>query len=230
MLLQSTNFLLAVINPLTVLIMLIFAVIKLYQTFKVNINNIYIALMFFSIVAGIAVQLVYFSLSDQLSDEQYIMLGRLSGAILMFGISFPLFFQMGVMKGFAGLPKSFKIGYFVGFGLLSILNLIIGNVQLIENRGFLFDLVWVIYNISVVSAILLATIISAITILKHFTQTKFKRKFWMFIAGFIIILLVFADIVLMSGGIMPRAYAVYINSIGMFIGSILLYLGIVFRK
>ncbi|MHA1728408.1 MAG: hypothetical protein ACTSWY_06715 [Promethearchaeota archaeon] len=137
---------------------------------------------------------------------------------------------MVLKKGFKGISTIKKICFFTLWGLLVALVLLLGNVDLIENRKIHYNENLGAFSIGLITAVFLICIVYFILLLSKFKDPNIKRKFKFFIIGCVLYFAVFYQVVFLNLGLLQIEIFLITGSIAIIFGSIALYFGIGRRK
>jgi hypothetical protein len=219
--------LLFILNPLAMIIFIVLGVIKVRDAVKKGGNpfNFMLALYFFFTVAGILVNIYYATVRDTLDLTTYQFLARLAAFLILYSAIFPTFFALAILKGFSGLSGKVKILYFAVWTILFAFILVIGNVDIID-YAVKYDTTLAIYSLFCVISIGIVFLMISLKNLTLFQDPLLKKKYKMFIVGYLIFISILMSTLFMLWGVSSRAFGAIYLAVMLIPAGYLIYYGI----
>ncbi len=223
---SAIQIVLNVLNPIALIIFLILGLIKLRDSRKGNLYNIYLSSFFMLLFLGFLINILYVVFTDKISDNLYIQLARLVTFIIFYAYCFPLFFLISLKRGFITISKKFKLRYFLAWAAPIVIVLFIGDVSLGPERKVLWDKQIGIGMLVILGAEYLFFLKESIYLVQKFQDKHLKRKFLFFILGYSVLIIVSVSLTLFNSGWMESSTYTIISAICIIPGGYSMYYGV----
>jgi len=149
----------------------------------------------------------------------------LAAFLILYSAIFPTFFALAILKGFSGLSGKVKILYFAVWTILFAFIFVIGNVDIID-YAVKYDTTLAIYSLFCVISIGIVFLMISLKNLTLFQDPLLKKKYKMFIVGYLIFISILMSTLFMLWGVSSRAFGAIYLAVMLIPAGYLIYYGI----